>query len=154
MVWWNSIRSDWHKLRTLSAAQVGLLGQACVWLPLTRFAVWWLGFRRWQRTLDRWSRLRFARAARNLEAHAIARLVQAATRRYAGPDSCLIESLVLWWLLRRHGFDGALRIGVRKQAGQLQAHAWVELQGQALNDAGEGFVPFDTVIVPSGSQAA
>jgi hypothetical protein len=66
----------------------------------------------------------------------------------------LIESLVLWWLLRRQGFDGDLRIGVRKHAGQLQAHAWVEHRGQALNDAGDGFVPFDTVIVPSGSQAA
>jgi Transglutaminase-like superfamily len=157
MVWWKSIRSDCRKLWTLPVAQTWVLVQACVLVPLTAVALRWLGFRRWQRILERWSRSSAACAGGKLDAPTIAQLVQAAARRCAGRDSCLTEALVLWWLFRRHDLGGELRIGVRKQAGQLQAHAWVEYRGQALNDAGDGpngFVPFEAAIVPSGSQAA
>ena len=68
-------------------------------------------------------------------ANRIARLVAIAA--YHGPyrATCLRQSLALWWLLRRRGIPAELRIGVRKDDGELQAHAWVEHDGQALNDA-------------------
>jgi hypothetical protein len=48
--------------------------------------------------------------------------------------TCLHRSLTLWWLLRRQGVASELRIGVRKEQGRFEAHAWVERAGVALND--------------------
>jgi hypothetical protein len=59
--------------------------------------------------------------------------------------SCLRQSLLVWWLLRRQGVPAELRIGVRKQEG-FAAHAWVEVGDQPVNDApdvAERFAPFD-----------
>jgi hypothetical protein len=51
--------------------------------------------------------------------------------------TCLEESLALWYFLRRQGIPSKLRIGVRKIADKFEAHAWVEYQGQALNQSDE-----------------
>lgn len=48
--------------------------------------------------------------------------------------SCLAKSLTLWWMLGRQGISSSLRIGIRKENGKLQAHAWVEREGVALNE--------------------
>jgi hypothetical protein len=48
--------------------------------------------------------------------------------------TCLPRSLTLQALLRRYGMEADLRIGVRWEAGELRAHAWVE---QAGNPVGE-----------------
>lgn len=49
-------------------------------------------------------------------------------------SKCLLESLTLWYLLRRNGFDADLVLGARTLLGPLEAHAWVELEGEVLND--------------------
>jgi transglutaminase superfamily protein len=43
--------------------------------------------------------------------------------------TCLRESLVLYAMLRRRGVVPRLCLGVRKDAGQLAAHAWIECDG-------------------------
>jgi hypothetical protein len=48
--------------------------------------------------------------------------------------NCLKKSLVLWYLLRCQGITSELRIGVRKENGEFQAHAWIEHAGVVLND--------------------
>ena len=48
--------------------------------------------------------------------------------------TCLERSLALWWLLRRQGIASSVRIGTRKNANRLEAHAWVEFGGDALNE--------------------
>lgn len=49
---------------------------------------------------------------------------------------CLVRSLALQRMLRRHGVDGAeIRIGVRFQDGEFGAHAWIELDGRVLGDS-------------------
>jgi Transglutaminase-like superfamily len=49
--------------------------------------------------------------------------------------NCLRRSLTLWYLLRCQGIESDLRIGVRRSdAGEFQAHAWVEHNGAVLND--------------------
>jgi hypothetical protein len=63
------------------------------------------------------------------------RMVDLAARHLPWQPSCLPRSLVLWFLLRRQGVPAELRIGVRKSQQQLQAHAWVEVEGQVVNDA-------------------
>jgi hypothetical protein len=48
---------------------------------------------------------------------------------------CLERSLTLWWLLRRRGVGAEVELGVRKtDAGELEAHAWVEVAGRVVND--------------------
>ena len=51
--------------------------------------------------------------------------------------TCLEESLALWYLLGRQNISSRIRIGVRKQAGKFEAHAWVECEGAALNQSEE-----------------
>jgi hypothetical protein len=49
--------------------------------------------------------------------------------------NCLQRSVVLWRVLRRRELEAELRIGVRKEAaGGRQFHAWVEHDGEVLND--------------------
>jgi hypothetical protein len=116
-----------------------LLVQTLFLLPLTGLALWVAGFRRWQALLTRLAPVRYVPANKDVaalvrEGRAIARLVDAVARRGPYSATCLPRSLTLWWLLRRRGIDSYLRIGVRKEAGRLEAHAWVELQGLVLND--------------------
>ncbi len=56
--------------------------------------------------------------------------------------TCLRQSLALWLLLRRRGIPAELRIGVRKEGGDLQAHAWVEHQGATLAQENLSHTPF------------
>ena len=64
-------------------------------------------------------------------------MVNAADRHGLVHPSCLAKSLTLWWLLGRQGITSRLRIGIRKQNDQLEAHAWVEREGVALNEPEE-----------------
>lgn len=49
--------------------------------------------------------------------------------------TCLPQSLVLWHLLRSEGMAAELNIGVRKADNEFSAHAWIEVDGQVINDA-------------------
>jgi hypothetical protein len=56
-----------------------------------------------------------------------------------GGTKCLMRSLVLMRLLARRGAgDGELIIAVQPGPAVLDAHAWVELEGLALLQPGEG----------------
>ena len=61
--------------------------------------------------------------------------VDVASRRGLVAGTCLSRSLTLRDLLARRGIDTALRIGVSKELQRLSAHAWVEYEGEPLNDA-------------------
>jgi hypothetical protein len=60
-------------------------------------------------------------------------MVRAALRYSIARYTCLEESLTLWYLLRERGIAARVRIGVRKENGKFEAHAWVEYGGEALN---------------------
>ncbi|MCF8049990.1 MAG: lasso peptide biosynthesis B2 protein [Desulfobacterales bacterium] len=74
-------------------------------------------------------------------------LLQRVNREYSLlGNSCLAESLALWWLLARRGIKAEFRIGVRTMTGVFESHAWVEYDGHALNEvdhAGKIFTVFD-----------
>ena len=75
----------------------------------------------------------------------LGRLARIAGRYVPTNGSCLRQSLVVWWLLRRKGMPAELRIGVQTGGG-FAAHAWVEVDGHPVNDApdvAERFAPFD-----------
>jgi hypothetical protein len=65
--------------------------------------------------------------------------------------NCLQRSLTQWWLFRRMGFASDLRIGVDKQDDTFKAHAWLELEGNVLNDSRESvkhFTVFNESVQP------
>ncbi len=119
-------------------------------LPLTALTLWLLGFARTRSMLatsapiDKNSGPGQKQTTVN-QAHVAAKMVTAAAQRGPFRASCLPQSLVLWWLLRRQGIDNKLRFGVRKNPDRLEAHAWVELSNTVLNDRADisrRFLPF------------
>lgn len=75
-------------------------------------------------------------------------LVAVAGRYSLTTATCLKQALVLSWLLGRRGIETSLRIGVARQEGILEAHAWLEHQGRIIFDPGEGerFEPLSPII--------
>lgn len=79
-----------------------------------------------------------------------ARLVNAAARLNPFPHTCLTRSIVLARLLRRRGAAAEIRIGVLRDGNSL-AHAWVEVDGEAVNDTpdvAERHAVFDRGLAP------
>jgi len=74
-------------------------------------------------------------------------MVAVACRLHPLRSSCLPRTIVLWSLLRRRGIEADVRIGVRCDTeGAVKAHAWLEWNGDVLNDAGDvarQYLPFD-----------
>ena len=146
--------SSFGKLQRLSADERRLLTQALVLLPLTFFGVYSLGVSRWLRFLTQLAslgttsnhsntrngglaserNLALADAATTEQARAIARIVKIAAEKGIYQAKCLQQTLVLWCLLRRNQIESEIRFGARKESGELQAHAWVEVGGTALNE--------------------
>src|SRR5688572_29814278 len=78
----------------------------------------------------------------------VARRVALAGVFYPGRARCLEQSLALYVLLRRRAVPAQLRLGV--QPYPFTAHAWVELDGVALNERPETisqFVPMQDFAV-------
>lgn len=167
--------SKWQKFQALTWPERLRFFQAVLMLPATALGVEIIGVKRWQSVLDR-KKCSGRNAARNLrhaepvsgkpvvgesvtsliearaagmqEAKNIARLVRAAATHSLYPANCLQQSLVLWWLLKRRGLESEIRFGARKEDEQLQAHAWVECFGLALNEdrgVDERFLPFGLI---------
>jgi hypothetical protein len=56
---------------------------------------------------------------------------------------CLSHTLTLWAMLRRQGIQTEVRIGVRSgRENKIEAHAWLEWQGDPLTDPGEADAPY------------
>ena len=122
-------------------------------LPLIAAGLRCVGFRRAGSILARVSpRLVYGGRPRDMF-----RLVRAAARNGPYRARCLEESLLLWWLLRRCGIETRLRLGVNTEASLLRAHAWVELDGQAIDER-EGlagrFAPFERDFAPGGARGS
>lgn len=76
--------------------------------------------------------------------------VERAGRRLPWKTTCLERSLTLWWLLRRTGVPCELRIGVRRGETGVEAHAWVEHAGQAINDTPDVAARYSAFEAPVG----
>lgn len=131
--------STFKRMRALPLRDKGLLAGCAVGLPLIAAALRLWDFRRVASVLRGTGSAPATAGGEPREhraglAHGLAALVRAAARRGPYRARCLEESLLLWWLLRRRGIEGRLRLGVRKDGSLLVAHAWVELDGQAIGD--------------------
>lgn len=119
-----------------------------VLLPSLRAALALLGFARtraWvQRVISR-REMRAPSAADIAAAEELARLAAALGRRQPIGATCLPQALAVQALLGGRGLGSELKLGVRKSRGRIEAHAWVELAGIALAQAGLDHQPLDLV---------
>lgn len=141
---------DLAKLRALTGAEKRLLAYALAAMPLVAAGVSILGFRRMHLAMALWPRGRPGYVPTDGAALARARSVANVVSIAAGPGtlraSCLRRSLLLWWLLRHDGIEAVVRVGVNRDGGRFQAHAWVEYLGRPLNDVEDiarRFLPFE-----------
>jgi hypothetical protein len=127
---------SWRTWRSLPWTERRLFVQALLLLPLVDLALRAGRYQSVYAFLQRRSPLgsRVPEGRELPTAYRYAQLVDAASRRNPFEATCLRRSLVLWWLLRRDGVDGMLRVGVRRPEGAFEAHAWVEVDGQVVND--------------------
>jgi hypothetical protein len=147
-------------LRALSGSEREIAWAAAVGLTATWLGLRVFGFRRCKEFVlwraGRSSAMGSGHRSSAISANRILQLEAAAARNLFFSTNCLEQSLVLWSILRRRGFAADLKFGARKEAGQFEAHAWVELNGRALNDETDSpskFVPFDGAIAPVETQA-
>lgn len=131
--------------RDLDAGQRGFLLQSLLWLPLIRTALRLTGVQRTRHWLER----RFPEtgiapvdAVAIAHAESVAQLVDIAGRRGLIRATCLPQALLVYSRLRRDGYRPLLQIGVRKQQGRIDAHAWVALGGVALGQTALVHQPF------------
>lgn len=65
--------------------------------------------------------------------------------------TCLRQSLLVYFLLRCKGLAPEIKLGVRRQAGTFDAHAWVELDDIVLGQENLAHVPLH---VPPAARGA
>lgn len=138
------------KLKAMSGNERRWLLQAWLLLPVVRFLLWQIGYRRTLSHLQRLFSLNSGNPDVGLAA-TLGRLVNMAANHSLLEITCLPRSLVLWAMMRRAGLAADLRIGVQKKADVFAAHAWVEYAGVPVNDQSSGqyapilssFAPFE-----------
>jgi Transglutaminase-like superfamily len=151
---WTCCLPMWERFRRFSALDLEarkLFFRAAAWLAFVAVSLRTRGYKSTQAWLQK--RLE-SRNATALDAgsigelvHKTCRMVRAAQRHGLTRSTCLEESLALWYLLGRQNISSRIRIGVRKQAGKFEAHAWVEYEGEALNQSEElhrHYAPFES----------
>lgn len=114
-------------------------------LPSVALSLRMVGYVKTRGRIERISTRRDTHQAtsRELEnARTLARLASIAGRRGPISAKCLPQSLLIYCLLRREGLNPELKIGVRKQGNVMDAHAWVELDGQSLDPTEITHLPF------------
>lgn len=127
------------KLKAMSGKERRWLLQAWLLLPVVKILLWQIGYRRTVANLERWLPLpsgdfKVADRETQQQAVSLSHLVNMAANHSPLVINCLPRSLVLWGMLRRAGLVTDLRIGVQKESAAFSAHAWVEFNGQALNE--------------------
>jgi hypothetical protein len=128
----------------LSADDLWLLVSAAVLVSNVRLGLSCLGYPRLRRVLAGMARARTGpgrRATPSIERTAWA---VGAASRLVPRATCLTQALAAQVLLRRQEHPARLCLGVaRGEAGQLEAHAWVECAGRVVIGGGGGdrYVP-------------
>lgn len=69
-----------------------------------------------------------------MRARSVARLVRAAARYGPLRGNCLERAVATKWALARRDIEAEIRVGVRREEGRIEAHAWVECGGVVVDD--------------------
>ena len=136
MNWWKSFTSKVSIARQLSLRDWLLMAEA--WWVLTGFhlALRWVSLERLERTF-RLSGSRAGSTGRLPLARQLQRLVTLASRLHFLPVACLARACTLHWMLGRGGVPSRLCIGVDKSSQGFYAHAWVNVEGEAVGEPGD-----------------
>jgi hypothetical protein len=122
-----------------------LLLRLVLGLPLVALLLRLVGYGRARNLLRRLAGHGPVRSATEIElrqAEQLAQFAAIAGRRGLLSATCLRQALLVDYLLRRRGLAPELKLGVRKREGRFDAHAWVELEGRPLAQAGLEHSPF------------
>ena len=130
---WEQLR----RYRALDSSARKVFHRAVVLLPLISASLRFAGFKKTQASLQRrlagWAPAPARPAEVTERVTKTCRMVRAAAHYGMAGATCLEQSPALWYLLGRQGISSKLRIGVRKNEQQFEAHAWVEYAGAPLN---------------------
>jgi Transglutaminase-like superfamily len=149
MGFYRSLRRKAESWSNLSRSDRALLIHAMFLLPIVATSLKTVGLRRTQSWLGRNTLAPTDPPTEQTRANVrrAAYLVAVACRRHPIGSGCLPRTIVLWSLLRRLGIDADVRIGVRcGTQGEFEAHAWLEWNGEVLNDAADvarQYLPFN-----------
>ncbi len=73
-------------------------------------------------------------------------LADLAARVTCGRGRCLGRSLLLLWLLKARAQSAELLVGVNKDGGVFEAHAWIETEGRVLGERPEMTAQFAVLL--------
>ena len=135
------IKRKLTRFMALPSADRGVFVSAAALMPLFRLAIRYPGLARFMNWIEGRTRCEPTRLALP-EVRALARLVNQAGAHSPGGANCLTRSLLLKWLLLRRGVECQLRIGVRTTGKVLEAHAWIDYEGEPINDRPENCAAF------------
>lgn len=136
-------------LARLPSSERSLLLRACLSLIGIEIGLRWYGYNGLLQRIERPPNRSNVTGKDRERATEYARGIAKAARHHVILARCLHKSLTLHAWLRKEGLPSQLRIGVRKDGGQLQAHAWIELGDQIVNDAPEVSGTYAPLRVPA-----
>jgi hypothetical protein len=125
------------KLASFSSGELSILLHATLLLPVVTAMLRIKGFN--------WTRSHLeGKAFKKIPTHCsdellvaenTTRLVSVTANNIPLKAKCLKRCLVSLWILAGKGIRANLMIGVNKDGADLDAHAWLELDGQVLNES-------------------
>jgi Transglutaminase-like superfamily len=135
-------RSRVARFRSLAPPDRGLFLVALLAIAFVRVGLWLTSFRRLHRAFERIAPPAGAPDPTPGEAERIGWAVGSAAR-FVPDATCLPQALAAEAILRHRGHPADLRIGVTRDGGGVQAHAWVESYGRVIVGDGdlERFAP-------------
>lgn len=140
------VKSTLARFAALRTQEKWLFIRAVWTLPMMICAMRFVALRRVQRWIERPDQpFGNKKAALRMNPRIITRITFAASKYGLVRGNCLSRSLILCYLLRREGYDARLRLGGRQEGKSFEAHAWVELNGEPVDERDEirsSFVPF------------
>lgn len=130
MGWFKSLINRGRKFASVDRRTKALVLNAFVLLWIVRVGLWVAPFRVMQNLMRRLGSLDRSGPKR----HTAGQISEVVSRcaLYVPGANCLPQAMTLDVLLRRDGYRPKLQIGVaRGSQGEFQAHAWVEVEGNA-----------------------
>ncbi len=123
-----------RKFLRLTSRERQLVINTFILLGLIRLGLWLLPFQTLRRVIAKISQPSpQAQGVNQTNLSKIVGAVNLSSRYMPGGVKCLARALTTQVLMSRYGYSPQLRIGVAKgEGGKLEAHAWVENQGQVV----------------------
>lgn len=127
------------RVSQLSAGELLVFSQLILFALTVRIALAFITLPHLTQLLSRGAKrrlLRFMPLFHNrYETRCLARLADIAARGTRADGPCLLRSILLFWLLKARSGQVKLLIGVNKENGRLNSHAWIEANGAIVGDS-------------------